>query len=135
MLTEIIKTMPDTDTGEAPEKFRDIRDFLDEHYAEELSLQALSDRFCMSKYHLCREFKKYIGQPPYEYLTGVRINNAKALLRFTDKRIADIACEVGFGDNCHFFSIFERYEALSPAEYRRQWTGSTCAPGANNFPP
>jgi AraC-like DNA-binding protein len=123
MLTEIITGTPDCDMEDIPEKIRDIRNYIDEHYAEEFDLEDLSRRFFMSKYHLCREFKKYIGRSPNEYRIVTRINNAKAMLRFTDTRVADIAEEVGFADNTHFFSIFRKYEQMSPAEYRRQWTG------------
>jgi transcriptional regulator GlxA family with amidase domain len=86
-------------------------------------LEDLSRRFSLSKYHLCREFKKHIGRSPNEYRINARLNNAKVMLRFTDMRVADIAGEVGFADNTHFFSIFRKYEQMTPAEYRRQWTG------------
>ncbi|MDR0761366.1 MAG: AraC family transcriptional regulator [Treponema sp.] len=125
MLTEIITGTPDCDTEDIPEKIKDIRAYINEHYAEEFDLEDLSRRFFMSKYHLCREFKKYIGRSPNEYRIITRINNAKAMLHFTDMRVADIAREVGFADNTHFFSIFRKYEQMSPAEYRRQWTGKS----------
>lgn len=123
MITEIMLNMSGFDAGEEPDWIKDIRDYLEEHFAEDLRLDSLSSKFAVSKYHLCREFKKYIGKSPKEYLITVRINNAKALLHGTDMRVADIARNVGFSDYSNFFGIFRKYERLSPAEYRRQWTG------------
>jgi AraC-like DNA-binding protein len=123
MITEIMLNMPCFDIGEEPEWIKDIRDYLEEHFAENLSLDDLSSKFAMSKYHLCREFKKYIGKSPKEYLIAARINNAKALLHGTDMLVADIAQDVGFSDLSNFFTTFKKYERMSPAEYRWQWTG------------
>jgi AraC-like DNA-binding protein len=124
MLTEIMLNMPGFDTGEEPEWAKDIRDYLNEHFAESVSLDELSSKFAISKYHLCREFKRYIGKSPKEYLIAARITNAKALLHGTNMRVADIAQSVGFSDYSNFFAIFRKYERLSPVEYRRQWIGS-----------
>jgi AraC-like DNA-binding protein len=121
MITEIMKTLSTFDIENAPEKLKDIRDYFDEHYSEDINLDGLASLFSVSKYHLCREFKKYMGQSPNKYLITSRINNAKAMLHFTDMRIADIAQAVGFADNTHFFQIFREYENTSPAEYRRKW--------------
>jgi AraC-like DNA-binding protein len=121
MITEIMKAMSIFDTVEAPEKIKNIRDYIEEHYAESISLEGLSDIFALSMYHLSREFKKYIGQSPGVYLRMIRIANAKALLHSTDMKIDGIAREVGFADNTHFFEVFKKYEHISPAAYRRQW--------------
>jgi AraC-like DNA-binding protein len=122
MLTEIMESVSSLDTTEAPEKIKQIRSYIEEHYAEDISLEKLADLFALSMYHLCREFKRYIGQSPNEYLIRTRINNAKALLLHAgDMNVGDIAREVGFADNTHFFAVFKRYESLSPAKYRKQW--------------
>jgi AraC-like DNA-binding protein len=121
MLTSLILTLPEHDTGEEPERIAEIRGFIDENYRETLSLDALADRFAISKYHLCRVFKRRTGHSPHEYLTDVRIANAKALLHATDMKIADIAMEAGFTNNPHFFEIFRKYEGISPAEYRKRY--------------
>jgi AraC-like DNA-binding protein len=122
MLTEIMKSMSSFDTTEAPEKIKQLRSYIEEHYAEDISLEKLADLFALSMYHLCREFKRYIGQSPNEYLIRTRINNAKSLLLHAeDMNVSDIARKVGFADNTHFFAVFKKYESLSPAKYRRQW--------------
>jgi AraC-like DNA-binding protein len=122
MLTEIMKSMSSFDTTEAPEKIKRIRSYIEEHYAEDISLEKLENLFALSMYHLCREFKRYIGQSPNEYLIRTRINNAKSLLLHAgNMNVGDIAREVGFADNSHFFAIFKKYERLSPAKYRKQW--------------
>ncbi|MDR0706469.1 MAG: AraC family transcriptional regulator [Treponema sp.] len=120
ILTEIMQTMPIGDAGECPDKILRIRDYLEEHCAEHISLNDLASRFAMSKYHLCHEFKKHIGEAPKEYLTNARIYKAKTMLHFTNRLVADIAQEVGYAGNTHFFTLFKKHEGMSPAEYRKR---------------
>jgi AraC-like DNA-binding protein len=123
MLTAILKTLPEFEAGAIPEKILDVRRFLDEHFAEDISLDLLADRFAVSKFHLSRLFRQHIGRSPKEYLIATRLSNAKALLHFTTLTMSAIAEAVGFADNSHFYAIFRKYEGSSPAAYRRQWTG------------
>jgi AraC-like DNA-binding protein len=121
MLTEIMLTLPDCDPGEVPRKIRDIRDYIEENFAEAIHLEELSERFFISKYHLCHEFKKYTGFSPNEYLITVRLNKAKDLLHFADLRVSEISDMTGFASLNHFFYTFKKHEKMSPSEYRTQW--------------
>jgi AraC-like DNA-binding protein len=121
MLTEIMLTLPAWDSGEVPRKIREIRDYIEENLAETLGLETLSERFSISKYHLCHEFKRYIGLSPNEYLITARLNKAKGLLHFADLRISEISDMTGFASLNHFFYTFKKHEKMSPSEYRRQW--------------
>jgi AraC-like DNA-binding protein len=121
MLTEIMQTLPAYDTGDVPQKIGVIRDYIDENFPKNIYLEKLSSKFALSKYHLCREFKKYIGQSPNEYLITTRINNAKKILRFTDLHVSEICDAVGFASANHFFYLFKKHENISPSEYRKQW--------------
>jgi AraC-like DNA-binding protein len=125
MLTEIMLTLPDYDSGEIPRKIREVRDYIQENFAEAIHLEALSERFYISKYYLCHEFKKYIGLSPNEYLITVRVNKAKGLLQFTELRVCEISEITGFTSLNHFFYTFNKHEKMSPSEYRRQWKSDT----------
>lgn len=63
-------------------------------------------------------FKQELGINFIDYLTKTRINEAKILLRSTDKRISDIAMEVGYRDQHYFSSSFKKYQGDTPKAYR-----------------
>jgi AraC-like DNA-binding protein len=121
MLTEIMLTLPAWDSGEVPRKIRDIRDYIQENFSRTIHLEELSERFFISKYYLCHEFKKYTGLSPNEYLIATRLNKAKGLLRFADLRVCEISDMTGFASLNHFFYTFKKHEKISPSEYRKQW--------------
>lgn len=104
-------------------KLQEIRQYLDEHYTEKLSLDELANRFYISKYHMSREFKKAFGTTLVSYLTAQRITRAKEMLRFTDLQIETIARECGIEDNSYFNKVFQKAEGITAREYRRKWRG------------
>ena len=67
----------------APQLLQQVRQYLHEQYAQKLTLDVLSARYNISKYHLQRSFQHYFGQSPGEYLTQLRLTRAKELLRAT----------------------------------------------------
>lgn len=105
-----------------PEVVQKIRNYLLEHYAENMGLDTLSQRFCVSKYHLQRIFKKHIGQSPLEFLSGVRLTRAKELLRTTDLPVGEIAYRVGWENASYFVSKFRAQEEITPHKYRKFWS-------------
>lgn len=108
--------------GSMPEVVQRIRSYLLEHYGENIRLDTLSQEFSVSKYHLQRVFKKYIGQSPLEFLTGVRMTRAKELLRTTDMPVGDIAYKVGLENASYFVSKFRAQEDITPHKYRKYWS-------------
>ena len=107
--------------GEQMGKLSDVRAYLDAHFAEPVTLDALSAMFFVSKFHLSRTFSSRFGMTIGEYLTKKRITEAKRLLRFTDGSIADIAKAVGVSDANYFNKVFQKTEGLSPSVFRKQW--------------
>lgn len=86
-----------------------------------LSLDELSEAVRVSKYHLCREFKKHMGCSPGEYLNRQRIGRAKELLRSTDQSIESIAAAVGAGTENRLLFLFKGQTGLTPSAYRKMW--------------
>lgn len=113
---------PQEDTRTVPVLVQQIRGYLLEHYAENIHLDTLSQQFSVSKYHLQRVFKKYIGQSPLEFLSGVRLTRAKELLRTTDLPVSEIAYKVGLENTSHFVSKFRAQEEITPHKYRKYWS-------------
>lgn len=103
------------------EKLQEIHHYLSSHIQEDISLDILSERFYISKYYLCREFKKKYGEGIGSYLTNKRITLAKQLLRFTQKNISDIAEQCGIADANYFVKQFKSAEGMTPSEYRKKW--------------
>lgn len=97
---------------------RRSKKFLDEHYAEPVSLQDLARLVGLSPYHLNRSFCRKIGMPPHAYQLQIRIARAKSALR-TGSSIAEVALATGFADQSHFTRVFKRLIGVTPARYWR----------------
>lgn len=95
---------------------RRSKQFLDEHYADGVSLHDLARLTGLSPYHLNRSFCRKIGMPPHAYQLQVRIERAKTALR-AGSSIALVALATGFADQSHFTRHFKRLVAVTPGEY------------------
>jgi AraC-like DNA-binding protein len=93
--------------------------YLNDHLSEDVSIERLAAIANYSPAQFRRLFTKLMGQSPSAYIANIRINNAKVLLKTTDKRISDIAVEVGFFDHSHFIRTFKKLVGSTPAEYRK----------------
>jgi transcriptional regulator GlxA family with amidase domain len=92
--------------------------YLEEHYAEEVSLEELASVACLSPFHLSRIFRQSIGVSPHVYQIHIRLAHAKTLLAQGFK-IGDVACATGFFDQAHFTNQFKRYLSVTPGSYRK----------------
>jgi AraC-like DNA-binding protein len=97
---------------------RRTKRFLDEHYAERVSLHELARLMRLSAYHLNRTFRRKIGMPPHEYQVQVRILKAKGFLRL-GRSISETASLVGFVDQSHFTRHFKRFVGVTPGKFLR----------------
>jgi len=95
---------------------RRTKRFLDEHYAERVSLHELARLMRLSAYHLNRTFRRKIGMPPHEYQVQVRILKAKSFLRL-GRSISETASLVGFVDQSHFTRHFKRFVGVTPGKF------------------
>ena len=98
-----------------------VKEYLDEHYTEKLTLDDLAERFFINKFYLSKIFKETYGTTVNNYLISKRITRAKQLLRFTDMTVDEVGVAVGMGDANYFSRMFRKVEGISPREYRKQW--------------
>ena len=98
-----------------------VREHLEQHFSEKITLDRLSEQFYMNKYYLAHLFKEQFGTTIGEYLLNLRITHAKQLLRFSSQTTETIAAACGMSDANYFARMFRRVEGLSPSEYRRLW--------------
>jgi AraC-like DNA-binding protein len=94
------------------------RDLADARYAEALSVQAMARAARLSPAHFSREFRRTFGESPHQYLLTRRMERAAALLRSTDRSVADICFLVGLTSVGSFTTTFRRVYGSSPTEYR-----------------
>ena len=92
---------------------------LNEHYSENVTVGELAAIAHYSPAQFRRLFHSLTQMSPSDYITNVRINAAKTLLGTTDRRISDIAQDVGFFDHSHFIRTFKHTVGVTPAKYRR----------------
>lgn len=95
------------------------RAYLDEHFAEPVSLEDLAKDSGLSRYHLLRSFREQVGITPGAYQIQLRVLEARRRLR-TGANIADVAFELGFADQSHLSRHFQRVIGTSPGRYAQQ---------------
>ncbi len=93
-------------------------EYIEEHYAEKLTLPDVADQVYVSQWHLSKLISKYTGKSFSDLLAGVRIAKAKELLRDPALKIWEISEAVGFADVTHFSRTFKKFENMSANEYR-----------------
>ena len=106
--------------------FSDILDYIDIHYAEKLSLEAIAKSTGFSKYHFARLFKEYTNTTFYDYLIYKRIKVVEELLANPDLSITDIALLSGFSSISTFNRIFRKIKNCTPTEYRFTFSVMHC---------
>lgn len=96
-----------------------IREYLDEHYNEPVTLDTLAQVSRMSPFHALRLFRDAEGTTPNGYQIGLRIRRACELLE-RGSSIVDTALETGFYDQSHFTNTFRRITGTTPRQYRKK---------------
>lgn len=94
------------------------RDLIDARYAEPLAVARLAEAAGQSRAHFSREFRRAFGEPPHQYLLTRRLERAAALLRATDRSVADVCATVGLRSVGSFTTSFGRAYGCSPTAYR-----------------
>ncbi len=106
--------------GQIPKTVSSIKEYLYQHYAEEISLNQIVREFYLTPSYLCEIFKRFTGCTITGYLLKIRMEKASALLLETDLSLADVAAQVSYSDYNYFCRLFKRYYNLPPAAYRKE---------------
>ncbi|MGY3213120.1 helix-turn-helix transcriptional regulator [Mucilaginibacter sp. HD30] len=91
--------------------------FIDQNYSQHLDLNLISSEASFSKFHFVRIFKNVYGKTPHQYLTGVRIDQAKCLLKINYK-VSETCFAVGFESVSTFTTLFKEVVGQTPASYQ-----------------
>ena len=94
------------------------KDIVDARYREALDVPALARAAYLSPAHFSREFRRAFGETPHQYLLTRRLERAAAMLRNTDRSVADICFTVGLRSVGSFTTSFRRVYGTTPTAYR-----------------
>lgn len=94
--------------------------FIDSHFGDDIDLDNIADEASFSKFHFIRLFKRIYGKTPHQYLTSVRIENAKKLLQ-NENSVTETCFMIGFESASSFTGVFKRYTNMLPSEYQQQY--------------
>ena len=95
-----------------------IKEYIANHYGEEISVDQLADMVHMAPSYLSHLFKKETGQNLSKYIKSYRMEQAKEKLEKTKEKIVTISCEVGYPNVSYFCQSFREYFGVSPQKYR-----------------
>ena len=112
------KLILEPSNGLSRERLKRVRNYIEAHLDDRLTLTDLAGVACLSPYHFSRSFKQAIGVGPQRYVIQRRLKRAKGLMRRTNQPLAEIAQRVGFADQSHLTSIFRRETGVTPGRYR-----------------
>jgi AraC-like DNA-binding protein len=94
------------------------KDLADARYFEPIEVADLARAAQLSRAHFSREFRRAFGESPHQYLLTRRLERAAALLRTTDRSVADVCLSVGLRSVGSFTTSFGRVFGMSPTAYR-----------------
>lgn len=95
-------------------------EYIHEHYAEEIFVAQLAERFGMERRRFSYFFERFTGLAPIHYITEYRMRRAMDLLKSSHYSIAKIAESIGYQDSFYFSRVFKKHVHMSPSQYRKQ---------------
>ena len=120
VLQYVIEMRDDVSKKQQRDLLNQAIEYINRHYHEEsMSLDRVAKEVNISPNYFSAIFSQEIGMTFIEYLTSKRIERAKYLLRYTDKRSGEIAFAVGYKDPHYFSFVFKKVAGCTPSEYRR----------------
>jgi AraC-like DNA-binding protein len=105
--------------GQEKKAVQQVRDYIDEHFAESVTLNTLAQHVSLSPYYLLRVFRAEVGMPPYAYLESVRIGHTQQLIK-AGKPLSEVSAEVGFSSQSHMTRQFKKIIGVTPGQYAQE---------------
>ena len=104
--------------GLPPRALRRVREYVQAHLDETISVEALAGIAGLSKCHFARAFKQSEGVTPHSYVVQSRVRHAQQLIAGTDLPLTQIALACGFADSSHLSRRFREHVDITPSSYR-----------------
>ncbi|MBE6974432.1 MAG: helix-turn-helix transcriptional regulator [Ruminococcaceae bacterium] len=119
LFSDLLLDIMDRTARKHPQWFVSAVTYMEQHYAEEITVEAMAAHVRISVPHFHRLFLEYTGQTPYRYLLELRIQKAEELLKDPLLQIKHISQDVGFRNATHFIRHFKQRTGLTPGQYRQ----------------
>lgn len=119
-LYNIMEEMKQMKTDKTNLIIKKVTKYIDDHYSENITLENAAQYCGFSTYYFCKMFKKYKDSSFTDYLSSIRIKNAKILLSNPNINIKEITQMIGYLDPNYFTRVFKKYEGITPTEYRNK---------------
>lgn len=113
-----------THVAEGQQRLKELLTYIDEHYAEALTVNAAAAKLGYSVPHFCKFFKKAVGMSFTAYVNDLRLRQAATALKAGEGEITDILMDCGFSSPTYFFRLFKEKYGLTPLKYRHKVQGS-----------
>lgn len=124
MLLEYTEQVEKLHRGRQPTRLAmEVARYVRQHLSEAITVEAMAAEFYMSRPYLSARFRQETGQTLTEYILGEKTEEAKRLLRWSDKSAAAIGAYLGFSSTAHFSRVFKKYAGVTPREYRMEENG------------
>jgi len=94
--------------------------YINENYNHIDRIEQIADHFYISKYHLCRFFRKKLNVPPIAYLNAIKIRHACVMMKNGCDNMTEIAMQCGFNSSSYFCKVFKKEKGITPGEYRKK---------------
>lgn len=118
-LKRMIKQRDRSETVRYAQEIRRAKEYINDNFADaSISLHTVAEEVGFSPNHFSTIFSQETGETFVEYLTKRRIEAAKKLLRESDRKLSDIAFDIGYSEPHYFSYIFKKHTGVSPREYR-----------------
>lgn len=109
--------------GKQPSKLTvDVANYIQHHMSESITTEKIADALFLSRPYLSRRFKEETGETLTNFILKEKTEEAKRLLRYSDKPLTAISNYLGFSSPSHFSRVFRKYHAITPGEYRQKYT-------------
>jgi len=100
-------------------KFMSVCNYIDEHFAEDITLEEVAAKAGFSKFHFSRLFKQFTNISFYKYVNQQRIAHAEELLSDPDQSITQVAIQCGFSSTSSFIRMFKQFHNCTPTDFRK----------------
>ena len=99
---------------------KSITDYIKENMTESITVSKIAEHLSKSRGYVTTEFKKITGINLSDYISEMKINEAKELIRYTDRSFIDISSYLGFSTQSYFIKVFKKVTGKTPREYREK---------------
>lgn len=104
----------------ADERITKIIQYINENYSQIDDIEGVAEQFYISKFYLCRFFKKKLGISLVSYLNKIKIMEASRMIQTGETNLTEIAMKCGFNSSSYFCKVFKSEKGISPTEYRKR---------------